>query len=171
MSPFEIWLHPFRAASELERLAGLLESSGAEAEELRSALAREKALMQAAEETRSQMGKRIADLEMLTGSLREQLEEARIEESQLREIEEGMTRMERGREADRRRVARLKEELADARREIARLSGQAPRPQRKIDMTAPDYPDSSPGPSDSAAPADEPRPQHPADDWLLPLPD
>lgn len=176
LSPFSIWLHPFRAASELERLTRLLGASGAEAEELREKLAGGKELMRAGEETRAQMQKRIADLEMLAGSLREQLEEARIEESQLREIEEGMTRMERSREADRRRVAKLKEELADARREIARLTGHPTSSTRKIDMTAPDSDDSSSEVADGSnsvpdmAPHSSSPAQH-ADDWLLPLPD
>lgn len=176
LSPFSIWLHPFRAAAELERLAGLLEASGAEAEALRAELARGKELMQAGEDTRAQMQKRIADLEMLAGSLREQLEEARIEESQLREIEEGMTRMERGRESDRRRVAQLKEELADARREIARLTGHPTSSTRKIDMTAPDSDDSTSKVADgsNSMPDMAPHSSSPAshaDDWLIPLPD
>lgn len=167
--PLDAFLHPRRATrviqegqeeiSRLSELADTLSSQLAEArahaektaEELTLSQQSQQELMRLLMDTRTSLGSEIE-------FMKRQLEEARIEEQTLREIDSQIERMKISQQRYRQRIADLKSDLASARQEVARL---ARRPSSGI-VGAISMDASAEAPSPPVADKDA--------DWLLPLP-
>lgn len=192
----EAFFHPRRTASRLNALAAESQSLREAAEQARCEAAidrtrRDEAVAKAEElqgrlheqETSTQelmklLMKTRSELEKKVNELRMELAGARTDEKQLEEINRQVEQMIQSQQAYRHRISDMKLELAEARREIARLTGRksAGMPQ-PISMETDDLADTPATPP--AARPKQTRPLHrtdpaPADDrdddWLMSLP-
>ncbi len=173
MKAIEAFLHPRRAAEEINRLAAEAERLRQSAAQVESdaaidrmrrdeALASNEKLQQQLkqQETSTQelmklLMKTRSELETTINDLRMQLAEARTDQEQLEDINRQVEQMVESQHAYRQRIQDLKTQLAAAREESARLAGRKsgglPRP---ISM------DSDPSADDTDS----------TGDWLMPLP-
>lgn len=166
MTPaFRIWLHPRRAAREAEELESLLSEARAEAEKALAAEACARGMLAAADEMKETLLKRCADLERFNAELQNELEEARGDLEALDEIEEAVGRMEKSRDRYRERIASLKMELGEARRQLGLLKGKSvPPKQLTINMLSSGNPEAQAegsGPSGETAASEADTPEQP----------
>lgn len=178
MKSIDVFLHPRRAANLIqeirednarlteladnlrEQLSCALEQVQATATELSESQKSQKELFRLLSDTRSTLGKQIE-------SMHRQLDEARIDEAVLKEIDSQVERMKISQQRYRQRIADLKEDLAAARKEVAELTCKPSSPPRNIIHLGTSLPEddsaSDTATRDNAATASD-------SDWLIPLP-